>query len=105
MSTRLKRPSLVRQLGIAALLVGFQVYLGFSALSGDFGIESKQALTEDIRQLEAEEAMLQARIDDYRKHIALFDPQRLDPDILTEKARELLAMAHPDDVIVMLDKD
>ena len=34
---------------------------------------------------------------------SLFDAASLDPDILTEKARALLQMAQPDDLIVMTD--
>lgn len=105
MSTRLKRPSVFRQLGITVLLLGFLAYLGLSALSGQFGFESKQKLLDDIEVLKAEQATLQARIDDFDKRIALFDPERLDPDMLTEQARISLSMANPDDVLIMLDQD
>lgn len=102
MSTRLKRPSILRQLGVTVLLGGFLAYLGGSALTGQFGIESKENLLEDIQVLKAEQVALQARINDYNKRIALFDPEKLDPDMLTERARISLSMAHPDDIIVML---
>lgn len=102
MSTRLKRPSLLRQLSVTTLLLGSLVYLGFSALTGQFGIESKEQLLEDIQVLSAEKARLAARIEDYNKRIALLDPQRLDPDMLTERARISLSMAHPNDILVIL---
>lgn len=105
MSTRIKRPSVFRQLSVTTLLLGSLAYLGFSALTGQFGFESKEQLLEDIQVLSAEQAALEARIADYNKRIALLDPERLDPDMLTERARISLSMANPADILIMLPKD
>jgi len=104
MTTRLKRPSLLRQFLVGALLVSFQAYLGYSAINGQFGLVNRQQMQLDIKALQAEKATLQARIDNYQQHIALFDPKQLDPDIISEKARALLSMANPDDIIIPLVK-
>lgn len=102
MTTRLKRPALFRHFFIGALLIGFQVYLGYGAVNGRFGMESQQQMLVDIEQMQKESAVLQAQIEAYRHRISLFDPDRLDPDIINEKARELLSMADPDDIIIVL---
>ena len=103
MSTRLKRPSFWRQLLLGAGLVAFQGYLGFNVVSGQFGIESQKQMHADLKELRAQSGALQAEIDSYRHRVALFDPTRLDPDIVSERARALLSMAQPDDIIVMGD--
>lgn len=105
MPTRIKRPSVLRALAVTSLLVAFQGYLGYSALKGQFGIESNQQMLEEIRDLNAQSNALKAEIDAFRHKNSLFDPTSLDPDILTERARALLAMAQPDDVVVMVDPD
>lgn len=104
MPTRLKRPSKVRRLAITAALVGAQIYLGYHAIGGQFGLDGQRALNERIEILLAQEAALDAEVAVYKAKIALFDPMRLDPDILTERARELLGMARPDEKIVVLDR-
>ncbi len=104
MSTRLKQPAIFRHFFIGTLLIGFQVYLGYSAINGRFGIQSQSQMLVDIQVLESEKANLQTRLDYYRQRISLFDPERLDPDIVSEKARALLSMAHPDDLVVVLPK-
>lgn len=71
-------------------------------INGHFGIESQKQMLMDIELLEAQEANLQASLNYYRHRISLFDPARLDPDIVSEKARQMLSMAHPDDVVVVL---
>ena len=103
MSTRLRRPSLWRQLLVTVALLAFQGYLGYSGLSGNFGIEGRKSLMAEIDELNVESGALQAEIDAYRHKVSLFDPKKLDPDILTEKARSMLAMAQAGDVVVMVD--
>jgi cell division protein FtsB len=103
MSTRLRRPSLWRQLAITGALVAFQGYLGWSAIGGNFGIESQKLMQVDIASLKVQSASLNAEIEAYRHKVSLFDPHSLDPDILTEKARGLLSMAQVGDMVVMVD--
>lgn len=103
MPTRLKRPPFWRHVAVSVGLLGFLGYLGYSAMSGQFGIESREDILADITVLSARSAALKAEIESYRHKASLFNPQRLDPDILDEQARALLNMAHPDDIIVMVD--
>src|SRR6185437_1226919 len=102
-STRLKRPAIWRSLLVTLLLIAFQVYLGFNVIGGQNGIESQRQMRIDIETLKAKSATLAADIDSSRHKASLFDPARLDPDILTEKARALLKMAPPGDLVVMTD--
>ena len=103
MSTRLRRPSIWRGLLIAAGLLAFQGYLGWSAIGGNFGTESQKVMKADIVELKTQSAALQAEIDAYRHKVDLFNPHKLDPDILTERARALLSMAQIGDMVVMVD--
>jgi cell division protein FtsB len=105
MSTRLKRPSFWRQLLLTAALIAVQGYLGYNVLSGQFGIESQRRMQIEIGELSAKSAALTAEISDYRHRAALFTPQRLDPDIVSERARALLSMAQPDDLVMMIDAE
>jgi len=103
-TTRLKRPAFWRPLALTVALLGFQGYLGFSVIGGQFGIENRTEILLDIDQFKEQSAALQAEIDDYRHRATLMDPRRLDPDIVTERARSLLNMANSDDIIVMVDR-
>lgn len=103
MPTRLKRPAFWRPLAMTVALLGFQGYLGFSAIGGQFGTENRTQILLDIDQLKGASAALQAEIDAYRHRATLMDTRRLDPDIITERARALLNMANADDVLVMVE--
>ena len=102
MPTRLKKPSLTRGLAITVGLLGLQVYLGYSAFGGNFGIESQREMKLRLIELNVEEAAIDAEMARYRERISLLDPAALDPDLLTERARALLGMANPRDIIVPL---
>jgi cell division protein FtsB len=103
MPTRLKRKAFWRPLALTVGLLGFQGYLGYSATSGQFGIESRTQIMLDIDQLKNRSSALQAELDAYKHRATLMDTRRLDPDIVTERARAMLNMANADDVIVMVD--
>jgi len=103
MPTRLKRRAFWRPLALTAALLGFQGYLGYSAFNGQFGTESHKRIQGEIAVLEAQSTALGAEIEAYKHRAALFNPERLDPDILTERARALLNMAHPNDIVVLVD--
>ena len=105
MPTRLKRPAFWRPLALTVTLLGFQGYLGYSAISGQFGIEKREDILADIEILQDRSASLQAEIDAYRHRVSLMDPRHLDPDIVTERARAMLNMAHADDVLVMVNPE
>jgi len=103
MPTRLKRPPFWRPLALTLALLGFQGYLGFSAIGGQFGMENRKQIIADIEVLKGQSSALQAEIDAFSHRVTLMDSRRLDPDLVTERARALLNMANPDDLVVMVD--
>ena len=44
------------------------------------------------------------RRDAFARRVALMRSENLDPDMLDERAREMLEFSHPDDVIVFLNR-
>lgn len=103
MPTRLKRPPFWRPLGLTVALLAFQGYLGYSAISGQFGIESREQILADIRVLKDRSSALQAEIDAFEHRVSLMNPRHLDPDLVVERARALLNMANADDILVMVE--
>jgi cell division protein FtsB len=103
MPTRLKRPAFWRHIFFSAGLIAFQGYLGYSVLTGQFGVERQDMLDGEIGDLSAQSASLSAEIESYRHKVSLLRSSRIDPDILTERARELLSMSDPDDIVIMVD--
>jgi cell division protein FtsB len=103
MPTRLKRPAFWRPLAFSVTLLACQGYLAYSAISGQFGIENREQIEADIEVLRDRSSALQAEIDAFRHRVSLMNPRHLDPDLVTERARALLNMAHADDLLIMVD--
>ena len=101
MPTRLKKPSIFKQLAVTAVLGAFLAYLGANAVSGQYGLTGAAEMRNDVAELEAKSATLQAEIDALTHRLSLLTPAALDPDLLSEQAHALLSMAHPDDVILL----
>src|SRR5690606_20633655 len=76
-----------------------------SYFTGQFGIESQDVLEQEIEELGATSGALAAEIESYRHRISLFKSSNLDPDLVSERARALLSMSEPDDLVVMVDSD
>jgi len=75
-------------------------YFGWNATQGNHGLVAyaqRQAL---LRQAEAEHATAQAERDGWERRVAGLRANHLDPDTLDERARAMLNLADPNDVIV-----
>jgi len=102
MVTRKRLRSILTALGlyvIAALLIG---YFGVNAFSGNHGLKAKQDIDQEIAVLSAELGRLQIERAQWERRIALLKADRLDPDMLDERARALLDYAQPNDLTLML---
>jgi cell division protein FtsB len=81
---------------LAALLIG---YFGVNAYTGKRGLRAKQDIEQELAALGAELARLKAERAQWERRVSLLRSERLDPDMLDERARALLNLAHPHDLV------
>ena len=84
---------------IAALLIG---YFGINAYTGNRGLLAKQSLDQRIAELTSELDAAKAERARWERRVALLKADRIDPDMLDERARQLLDYADPRDVTVLI---
>ncbi len=101
MPTRLKKPSVLKQLALTVVLGAFLAYLGANAVSGQYGLIGQDEMRNEVATLEAKSATLQAEIDSIKHRMSLLDPTALDPDLLSERAHALLSMSNPEDIVLL----
>ena len=94
----------VRSLIFPLLALCIGAYFGHSLEDGDHGLKARA-------QLESKRAALQGELDGLKavsgrlEHdISLLRPESLDPDMLDERARAILNMAHPDEIVMLKRK-
>src|SRR5690349_2079081 len=86
---------------IAAALIG---YFGVNAYTGNLGLRARQDIDAQMAELVAERDRLRADREQWQHKVGLLKPDRLDPDLLDERARVLLNYADPRDSIMLVRK-
>jgi cell division protein FtsB len=76
-------------------------YFGYHLQNGDHGLKSRAQLQARADILEGELAGLREVRQRIERDVALLEPESLDPDMLDERARAILNLAHPDDLVMM----
>ena len=84
---------------LAALFIG---YFGLNAYTGSHGLKARQTLDAQISELARELEVTAAERQRWERRVALLRSDRIDPDMLDERARQLLDYSDPHDVIVLV---
>jgi cell division protein FtsB len=83
------------------LACGAAGYFGYHLQIGDHGLKARADLERRKEVLEGELAGLTEVKNRLERDVALLRPENLDPDMLDERARAILNLAHPDDLIIL----
>ncbi len=84
---------------VAALFIG---YFGINAYTGKNGINARQELEQQIADLASEAERVRAERAWWERRVALLKSDRIDPDMLDERARELLNYLDAHEVTIMV---
>ncbi|ALK09702.1 FtsB family cell division protein [Blastochloris viridis] len=76
-------------------------YFAFHGWNGDHGLQAKRGFEIEMARLHEELDAVRAERLAMEKKVALLRPQSLDPDMLDERARDLLNWAHPNDLVLV----
>jgi cell division protein FtsB len=83
------------------VLLAVAGYFGWSATQGDHGLQAYARQQDQLRLAQAELTRVNADVDMWERRVAGLRNTRLDPDTLDERARAMLNLADPSDVVVM----
>ena len=84
----------------AALFIG---YFGKNAFSGDHGLRAQQDLEQQLLAMKSELSGLKAERAQWERRVALLRADRIDPDMLDERARALVGYLDPRDLTLLLN--
>ncbi|MFN3656352.1 MAG: FtsB family cell division protein [Pseudolabrys sp.] len=83
----------------AALFIG---YFGVNAFSGEHGLRAQQDLDQQLAAMQQQVAALKAERTLWERRVSLLRSDRIDPDLLDERARALLGLTGPRDLTLLL---
>jgi cell division protein FtsB len=81
---------------MAAAIVG---YFGVNAYTGKYGLNARQELDQEIIALTSELVRLKQERVEGERRVSLLRSDRVDPDMLDERARYQLDYANPRDLV------
>ena len=97
---RQRRPSVLTL--FAWSLVG---YFGYHMVDGDRGLLAWRQIQAELAAGQAELERLVAERQELEHRVSLLRRESLDPDLLDERARLMLSLVGPDDVVVLLEDE
>jgi len=103
MVTHRRRRTFVTALALytfAALFIG---YFAANAFTGNHGLRAQQDLEQQLTAMKSELSQLKAERVVWERRVSLLRADRIDPDVLDERARALLGYADPRDLTLLLD--
>jgi cell division protein FtsB len=83
----------------AALFIG---YFAVNAFTGNHGLRAQQNLDQQLTVMQGELRQLKDERALWQRRVALLRPDRIDPDMLDERARALVGYADPHDLTLLL---
>jgi cell division protein FtsB len=101
MVTRPRLRSFFTGLGLYLLAAALIGYFGLNAYTGNHGLRAREQMDKQIASLTDQLAQATAEREAWQRRIRLLKSDSVDPDMLDERARELLDYADPHDLVLM----
>jgi cell division protein FtsB len=76
-------------------------YFGYHAVQGDRGMSAWVNLGQQIKGVEAQIAVNKTVLDRMEHRVSLLRSNGLSRDMLDERSRQVLGLAHPDELIIL----
>ena len=99
MVSRSRLKSLLTGLALYAMAAAMVCYFGVNAYTGKYGLNARQELDQEIVALTTELARLKRERTEGEQRVSLLRSDRVDPDMLDERARYQLDYANPRDLV------
>jgi cell division protein FtsB len=99
MVSRSRLKSLLTGLALYAMVAALVGYFGVNAYTGKYGLNARQELDQEIIALTSELARLKRERAEGEERVSLLRSDRVDPDMLDERARYQLDYANPHDLV------
>lgn len=103
MVTHRRRRTFLTVLGLytfAALFIG---YFAANAFTGNHGLRAQQDLEQQLTAMKGDLMQLKAERAVWERRVSLLRTDRIDPDVLDERARALVGYADPRDLTLLLN--
>jgi cell division protein FtsB len=97
-----RRRTILTVIGLYIFAAAFIGYFGINAFTGNHGLRAQADLDQQLASMQSELSHLKAERALWERRVALLRSDRLDPDMLDERARSLLGFVDPRDLTLLV---
>jgi cell division protein FtsB len=97
-----RRHAILTAIGLYLFAVAFIGYFAVNAFTGNHGLRAQADLDQQLAIMQTQLKKIKAERATWERRVALLRSDRIDPDILDERARALLGYADPRDLVLLL---
>ena len=90
----------LKSAAMPAFLLALTAIFAWQATQGNHGLIMRERRKAEVAQAEANLAAAKAERDNWERKVAGLTPSHLDKDALDQRARELLNLAEPNEIVV-----
>jgi cell division protein FtsB len=97
-----RRHAILTVLGLYLFAAAFIGYFAVNAFTGNHGLRAQQEIEQQLALMQTELAEVRGEKAMWERRVALLRSDKIDPDMLDERARDLIGLADPRDVTLLL---
>lgn len=97
-----RRRAILTVIGLYLFAAAFIGYFAVNAFTGNHGLRAQQEIEQQLALMQTELAQVRGEKSLWERRVALLRADKIDPDMLDERARELIGFADPRDVTLLL---
>jgi cell division protein FtsB len=97
-----RRREILTAIGLYIFAAAFIGYFAVNAFTGNHGLRAQQDLDQQLALMQSEIKAVKAERATWERRVALLRADKIDPDMLDERARALLGYADPRDLTLLL---
>ena len=101
MVTHRRRRTILTALALYTLAALFIGYFAVNAFTGNRGLRAAQNLDQQMSEMTGELSRLKAERRMWEHRVSLLRSDRIDPDMLDERARAMLDYVDPNDIVML----
>lgn len=97
-----RRHAILTVIGLYLFAAAFIGYFAVNAFTGSRGLRAQQEIEQQLALMQTELAEIRAEKAVWERRVALLRADKIDPDMLDERARALIGFTDPRDVTLLL---
>lgn len=97
-----RRHAILTAIGLYIFAAAFIGYFAVNAFTGNHGLRAQADLDQQLASMQAQLKTIKAERTTWERRVALLRSDKIDPDMLDERARALLGYSDPRDVVLLL---